>query len=472
MNCARCGKEIPDGDNKLCEDCQKSLLNEISSNENTDGNSKFKMAENGSEEKKKSTKKNKAKSAKRDSSGKEEGKKFTKKNVIEAIVFVVVIAILVILQLTTNIFSNIFVGKNTIGNTIGNIRNYGYSAYEKQWIFYVSPNADSSKICLNKVKNDGSKMQTILEADYDILSLNAVNGYLYFISIATSEADNLASTLPDDEKASLDYVNNKICRIKQDGSDLTVLNDNEFSNDCYEIYVIKDKIYYIGENYNIYKMDLDGNNKTQISKNKTGYLGMNEKYILYNDYPENSEELTQEEADNANYVTYIMNIDGTNAKPVNGERLYSVTIKDNYIYYTNKDKQICKIKIDGSDSKVICDTSAYNMNLSGDYIYYMNYKDESTSNYTVCIYRVKTDGTDNKIVKELNTYSTFINVLKSQVFYMDSENDNGKIGLINSDNLKEIELYSVSYSSLSSNNSEDKNTINNTVDSSDTNTAE
>ena len=76
-------------------------------------------------------------------------------------------------------------------------------------------------------------MQTILEADYDILSLNAVNGYLYFISIATSEADNLASTLPDDEKASLDYVNNKICRIKQDGSDLTVLNDNEFSNDCY-----------------------------------------------------------------------------------------------------------------------------------------------------------------------------------------------------------------------------------------------
>ena len=108
MKCSRCGKEIPDGKNKLCEDCQKSLLNEISSNENTDGNSKFKMAENGSEEKKKGTKKNKAKSAKKDSSEKEEGKKFTKKNVIKAIVLVVVIAILVILQLTTNIFSNIF----------------------------------------------------------------------------------------------------------------------------------------------------------------------------------------------------------------------------------------------------------------------------------------------------------------------------------------------------------------------------
>ena len=34
MKCSRCGKEIPDGKNKLCEDCQKSLLNEISSNEN------------------------------------------------------------------------------------------------------------------------------------------------------------------------------------------------------------------------------------------------------------------------------------------------------------------------------------------------------------------------------------------------------------------------------------------------------
>ena len=47
------------------------------------------------------------------------------------------------------------------------------------------------------------------------------------------------------------------------------------------------------------------------------------------------------------------------------------------------------VKVDGTDQQAVYNTSAYNMNLSGDYIYYMNYKDENSSDYTVCIYRVK-----------------------------------------------------------------------------------
>ncbi len=434
MNCSRCGKEIPDGENKICEDCQKSLLNEMNSESEEN---KFKMKKE--DEKKKSSKKEK------NNDGKSK-----KKKIVIAIIVLVIIAVLVALEFTTNIISNLFLRKNTVGNTIGNIRNYGYAAYEKQWIYYISPNSDSTKICLNKVKNDGTKKQVILEADYDMLSINAIDGYLYFITIDTTEADTLASTLPEDEKANIDYVNNKICRMKNDGTELTVINDNEFSNDCYEIYVIKDKVYYIGEDYNIYTMNLDGSNKTQISKNKTGYLGISEKYILYNDYPEGSENLTEEEAENTDYVTYVMNIDGTNARPVNGKRLYSVTLKDDYIYYTNDEKQICKVKVDGTEDSLVFDTDAYNMNLSGNYVYYMNYKDEEASDYTVCIYRVKTDGTENKVIKELNTYSSFIDVLGSQVFYMDSSNDQGHIALVNGKDSKEIELYTIDYGNISS----------------------
>ena len=29
MNCTKCGKEIPDGESKLCEECQMKLLEEI-----------------------------------------------------------------------------------------------------------------------------------------------------------------------------------------------------------------------------------------------------------------------------------------------------------------------------------------------------------------------------------------------------------------------------------------------------------
>lgn len=30
MNCSNCGKEIPEGENKLCEECQSKLLEELS----------------------------------------------------------------------------------------------------------------------------------------------------------------------------------------------------------------------------------------------------------------------------------------------------------------------------------------------------------------------------------------------------------------------------------------------------------
>ena len=33
MNCTKCGKEIPDGENKLCEECKNSLLTDLGNEE-------------------------------------------------------------------------------------------------------------------------------------------------------------------------------------------------------------------------------------------------------------------------------------------------------------------------------------------------------------------------------------------------------------------------------------------------------
>ena len=33
MNCTKCGKEIPDGENKLCDECKNSLLSDIGNEE-------------------------------------------------------------------------------------------------------------------------------------------------------------------------------------------------------------------------------------------------------------------------------------------------------------------------------------------------------------------------------------------------------------------------------------------------------
>ena len=412
MNCIKCGKEIPDGENKVCEECKGKILEDVS-DEN--------------EVKKEDKIDNKKQ--------KESNNKFSinkLKPLIEIIIAcLVIISLIVFLILNKN--------KGT-GNTIGNIRNFGYSAMLDNTIYFLAPNEDSSKIGIFKVDKNGDNKKELFMDNLDILSLNVVGNYIYFIGIGTESLEG------EDE------LDNKIYRIKTDGSDLKIINDNEFNNDCYEIYVVNGKVYYIGEDANIYKMNLDGTKKELVLDNGTGYLGINDKYIIYNALPEGETEETA-----TDYVTYIRNINGTNStKIADGKRLYSVNIVDDYIYYTNENKQICRIKTDGTDDKVIIETEAYNMNVLGDYIYYLNYKDLENEDYTVCIYKVKKDGSEEtKIIKELETYSSFIDLVGDWVLYMDSNDTVGYISLLKNDGSEEKKLFSLEYNAISENHDHD-----------------
>lgn len=429
MYCTKCGKEISDGENKVCDECQKKVLDDIMTSENEEPIKDESKTKKSKEEFK---------------VAKDDKKKFSKKGIIAIVAVIIAIAILGYLQYFTGFLSKLFMTNNTVGNTVGNIRNYGYATTQKDWIYYLAPDETGSKVGIFKIKTNGKDKQELLMEEWDIISLNVVGDYLYFIVI-DSEAVATDTTLSDSDEISLDYVNNKIYKMKIDGTELTILNDNEFNDDCYEIYIVKDAIYYIGTDSNIYKMDLDGNNRSLVSNNKTGYLGITEDYILYNNYPEGT---TEESTD---YVTYIMNIDGTDERAVlEGERLYSVNIKDGYIYYTNSDKQICRIKIGGTEEELLYDITAYNMNLSGNYIYYLNYADIENSDYTVCVYKVKADGTDEQptMIKALETYSSFIDIVGDWVIYMDSNDESGFINLVKVDGSDEIQLYLINYADM------------------------
>lgn len=111
MNCIKCEKEIPEGENKLCEDCQKELMKDISK-----------------EEKKAQKEKNKKERAKKEPSAKmKKIKALVNKNKFFLIGALVIIILLI---LAASVFST----KNT-GNSIGNIRNYGYATQSGNWIY-------------------------------------------------------------------------------------------------------------------------------------------------------------------------------------------------------------------------------------------------------------------------------------------------------------------------------------------------
>lgn len=419
MYCTKCGKEMPDGEKKVCDECEKNVEETVVAEE---------------KEVKKEEKKVKKEKVKKEKTPKKEGewdvakeknkKGFAKQIIICAVAILFIVAILLVM-------SNALVN-NKVGNTIGNIRNYGYAVENNNWIYYLAPNEDSTQIGIFKIKNNGKDKQQLYMSEIDIVSLNVYKNYIYFIGSATE------TYLEEDD------VDNKIYRMKTDGTGLEVLNDNELNNDCYEIYVVNNQIYYIGLNAEICKMDLNGSNKSVVANNGTGFLGITKDYIIYNSDSGKEEE---------EYVTYIMNIDGTEAKPIiEGKRLYSVNIEGDYIYYGDEDKNIFKTKIgSGVEEKIYDNIEAYNLNTNEGYAYYLNYLDAENANYTVCLFRVKLDGTTEtpEKLKELSTYSSFIDVVGDWVIYMDSSDEAGFINLVNKHGKgKEIELYRLDYESF------------------------
>ena len=429
MNCTKCGKEIPDGETKICEECQKKILDEIVQAE------KEEKAEKTEKEEKFKVVKDKEK---------------TKKSIILPIIITLVILVVIclggIIYVFTYTGNNEFINSvktslnlSTTGNTIGNIRNYGYAAKSGKWIYFLAPNEDSSQVGIFRVKEDGTGKQELFmntneegeDTQKEIVSINAYGNYVYFIGIeskAYSEEDE---------------VDNKIYRMKADGSsDLEVINDNEFNNECYEIYIVNGYIYYIDVEANVARMNLDGSKKSVVTKNGTGYLGITEKYIIYNNpKKDNTEE----------YETYIMGINGENPRPIlEGKRLYSVNIEDDYVYYTNDDKKIYRTKIDSNQEELVYDAEAYNLNVYNGYAYYLNYKDSANEDYTVCIYKVTLDpaydGKKAEVLKELETYSSFLNVIDEWALYMDSNETNGYINLLKTDGSEDtVQLYLLDY---------------------------
>ena len=110
-----------------------------------------------------------------------------------------------------------------------------------------------------------------------------------------------------------------------DGSNPEVINDNEFAYDYFDMYIIKNEIYYVGTDYNVYKMDLKGGNRQLVAETGTGYLAINDKYIIYN----------KDNADSSDYITYIRPLNGSEEKAINSARISTPIIEGDFVYYIN-----------------------------------------------------------------------------------------------------------------------------------------
>lgn len=350
-------------------------------------------------------------------------KKF-KKILLIILSIIIIVAILTIAILKINLLK-----KDIIGNSIGNIREYGYVAEDNEYIYFMSPDENGTLKGIYRIgKNLEKEPELLIKGDWDITGINAYKGKIYFVTLSSGISEE-------------DTVDNKIHSMKIDGSSHTVINDNEFHNNNYEIYVVKDKIYYIGKDQCIYSMNLDGSKKTRLNDQESGFVGINEKYIIYNVQKGNTEE--------SNIVTYIMNLDGTEAREITGSRLYCVNIIDDEIYYLDMDRHIFKVKIGEKNATMISSTVAYNLNVSEDGIYYLRYIGDEQQ----AIYKMDFNGENVEKLKTLETESTFLGVLDEWLVYLDSNDSKGIIAMVSKDGKKYQELYSLEFEKYLENNS-------------------
>lgn len=427
--CTKCGKPIADGESKICDDCKNNLLMDLETEEQEGFENKYSIKDEN-EEKEEFKVKSEKKDNKKNSLKK--SKKAKKNRILVYILILVILAVIVVLGIKK--FSG-----NKIGITIGNNNNnYGQANIQGNWIYYMTLSEDSMEVAINKIKTNGKNKTLLVQKDWEIYSINVYGNYIYFIAFEPTTDQDGSTTV---------YQNNKIYKMSLDGKEIRVINDNEFCDDCKAIYVVNDRIYFIGENYGIYSMDLEGGDRKRINaidneeypyvKVNTGYIGITDKYIIFNDYPENP----QSETD---FITYIMDIDGRNLRTINNQRLYNVNVEGNYIYYVNgENNEIHRIKPDGTGDKKIYSSVAYNMNVSNGYIYYLNYKSENADSIDepVCLHRVSVNGKKHSVIKEFENYSSLIDIVGDWVYYTDHTDTAYYMNLVRSDGKKEINLY-------------------------------
>ena len=344
---------------------------------------------------------------------------FNNKKAKRVMIIAICVIILIILQMTLGIFSF----SKGMGNTVGNILNSGYAAEDKNYIYYVSPSDDMATTNLSRVKKGSSEGEVIFEGDYDIRAVNIEGNHLYFMTFSTQNA------------TAEDPMDNKIYQTNLDGSNPKVLNDNEFAYDVNEMYVINGKIYYIGEDYKVYSMDLNGKHRKLVLDVENGLLAISGDYIIYN----------KDNEDQSDYITYIRKINGSDERPVNGGRIFSPDIYNDYIYYVNQDQMLVKSPVKGGNEEVVLDKAIYNINIHDGMAYYLNYKDEENQDYTACIYRLSLNGGEPELLKELSYYASFLEVIDDYVYYMDIEEEKAFINLVNTKDKSEIKLHQWSY---------------------------
>lgn len=322
-----------------------------------------------------------------------------------------------------------------LGNSPGNIANGGYVASQGDWIYYVDQTA------IYKIdKKDRTQKYEIIDTNEDVGYLNVIDDWIYFCTrenkdnnqyrnickiktdgtayvkiyswnagsysteYFTNNADyHLANMMVINDVIYFNNESGNICKIKSDGTDFTKLNNDN----CRSFYVSGNCIYYAnlddsvkytykdilgGGNCEvsagkIYRINIDGTQKTVITDDGSDSLAVEDDWIYYSNYADGKP--VGSEGDSWYEGTlYKISVDGTKKVKLSDSTCNSINVQDDWVYFRNwSHSGISKVKKDGSGETVLF-SSTYNTGISiagRDLFYYnLSEEEEREHNYEYC----------------------------------------------------------------------------------------
>ncbi|MCY6371165.1 DUF5050 domain-containing protein [Clostridium ganghwense] len=263
--------------------------------------------------------------------------------------------------------SNVTIKGNEKGNTAGNLNNFGFAAKKGDWIYYL--HEEDGKRYLYKKKIDGSSK--IKLTDDTPFYINVVGDYIYYNN--TSDNNNIYRIKTDGtgrEKISEDEVQ----EIYVEGNNIYYINLEDWklyrlsidkkekvklSDDTIEVGGIasdEEWIYYT--NKGIHKIKKDGSDKTVVAEENSDFIsliGIEGDWIYYL---------------NESGIFKIKKDKSSKENIFSGIAAWGNLDKEHIYFSDINNGCICKIDKDGKNKVKVVDDFAYKINVVGDSIYY------------------------------------------------------------------------------------------------------
>ena len=278
------------------------------------------------------------------------------------------------------------------GNTAGNLYNAGLFCESNGTVFFSNPDDGGS---LYSMDSNGSNLKKL--CNDNAMYINADDHYVYYVRNNTA-----VSASGDTIFSYFSYNNNSLCRLDRKNGKIKVLD----ADPCIYASLIGNYIYYLHYDTEtattLYKIKIDGSERTKLSDTYVFTCSSDGQYFYYNDMTTNGYIHRYDTATDTDTTVYACN----SYKPIvtDGDNAYYLDVsRNNALMHTN---------LNSETPTMLSSDSIDLYNVHGSYAYYQTYDSASPA---LCM--IKNDGTGERVLME-GTFSC-INVTSYYIYCTD-----------------------------------------------------